>query len=90
MLVKRSTRKNKRYMAHFKNGLIIHFGLLNGSTYIDHHDKNKRNNYIKRHEIREDFKDAYSPSALSRFLLWGDKKTLSDNIKLFLKKFGDI
>ena len=43
-----SKRKDKRFMAIIK-GKKYHFGLKNGSTYIDHKDKTKRENYIKRH-----------------------------------------
>jgi hypothetical protein len=87
MIIKPSTRKDKRYQATFNNGKTIHFGLRGGQTYIDHGDEQKRRNYIKRHAINEDFNNAYSASALSRFLLWGDYKTLDENHQAFMKKF---
>jgi hypothetical protein len=87
MIIKASTRKGKRFMATFNNGKTIHFGLKNGSTYIDDGDKIKRENYIKRHAVNEDFNNAYSASALSRWLLWGDYKTLDENHQAFMKKF---
>ena len=80
MIIKPSTRKDKRYQAVFNNGKIIHFGLRGGSTYIDHGDKIKRENYIKRHAVNEDFSNPYSAGALSRCLLWGDYKTLDEKI----------
>ena len=90
MLIKPSTRKGKRFMAIFKNGTITHFGLKGGQTYIDHGDKIKRENYIKRHAVNEDFSNPYSASAVSRFLLWGDYKTLDENHQAFMKKFDKI
>jgi hypothetical protein len=87
MIIKPSTRINKRYQAVFNNGKIIHFGLRGGNTYIDHGDKIKRENYIKRHAVNEDFSNPYSASALSRFVLWGDYKTLDENHQAFMKKF---
>ena len=87
MIIKPSTRINKRYQAVFNNGKIIHFGLRGGNTYIDHGDKIKRENYIKRHAVNEDFSNPYSASALSRYLLWGDYKTLDENHQAFMKKF---
>jgi hypothetical protein len=87
MIIKPSTRKDKRYQATFNNGKTIHFGLRGGQTYIDHGDKIKRENYIKRHAVNEDFSNPYSASALSRFLLWGDYKTLDENHQAFMKKF---
>ena len=88
MIIKPSTRKDKRYQAVFNNGKIIHFGLRGGNTYIDHGNKIKRENYIKRHAVNEDFSNPYSASALSRFLLWGDYKTLDENHQAFMKKFN--
>lgn len=87
MIIKLSTRKDKRFQAIFNNGKIIHFGLRGGQTYIDHGDKIKKEHYIKRHAVNEDFSNAYSASALSRFLLWGDYKTLQENHEAFMKKF---
>jgi hypothetical protein len=88
MIIKPSTRINKRYQAVFNNGKTIHFGLRGGSTYIDHGDKIKRENYIKRHAVNEDFSNPYSAGSLSRWLLWGDYKTLDENHKAFMKKFN--
>ena len=66
--------------------LEVHFGSKNGNTYIDHGDKTKRSNYIKRHQVNEDFDNPYSPGALSRWLLWGDSTDLYKNLKEFRKK----
>ena len=88
MIIKPSTRKDKRYEAIFNNGKIIHFGLRGGNTYIDHGDKIKRENYIKRHAVNENFSNPYSASALSRYLTWGPTTNLEENHKLFMKKFN--
>jgi hypothetical protein len=85
--VVKSNRKNKRFMAIFSNGKKIHFGLKGGSTYIDHHDVLKRLNYLKRHEVNENWDDPYTAGALSSYLLWGNNTTLKDNIKEFNKVF---
>ena len=85
--VVKSNRKNKRYMAIFSNGKKTHFGLDTGSTYIDHHDIIRRFNYLKRHEVNEEWSDPYLGGTLSAFLLWGNNRTLKDNIKEFNKVF---
>ena len=91
MIIKPSTKKDKRFMAVYKNGVIVHFGSKNGSTYIDHHDKIKRENYIKRHsKLNENWHDPYSAGSLSRFLLWGDYKTLNENHQSFMKQFKNV
>ena len=85
--VVKSNRKNKRYMAIFSDGKKAHFGLDTGSTYIDHHDIIKRFNYLKRHEVNEEWDDPYKPGTLAAYLLLGNNKSLKDNIKEFNKVF---
>jgi hypothetical protein len=74
-------------MAIFHDGRTIHFGLKAGQTYIDHQDKKKRENYIKRHQVNEDWTTPNAGS-LSRFLLWGDSTDLNTNIQKFKSKFN--
>ena len=70
-----SNRKNKRFYVLY-NDNIIHFGLKNGSTYIDHKDKIKRANWYARHSKiydksgRKVIDNPYSPSYWSANLLW--------------------
>jgi hypothetical protein len=87
MLIEKSNKKDKRYVVTFMDGKKVHFGLKNGSTYIDHKDKAKRDAYIARHQVREDFNNPYSAGALSRWLLWGDYTSLEKNHQAFMKKF---
>lgn len=88
MLIKASTRKGKRFMATFANGKTVHFGNLGSMTYIDHGDKDKRTNYLKRHAKRENWNDPYSAGSLSRWLLWGDDKDFETNHQSFMKRFN--
>ena len=81
----KSTRKGKRFTAVFDDKKV-HFGSKNGNTYIDHGDKTKRLNYIKRHQVNENFDDPFSAGSLSRWLLWGESTDLYKNLKEFRKK----
>ncbi len=81
-----STRKNKRFRVILSNGEKYDFGLLGGSTYIDHKDEKKRANYVSRHlgndkesKLVEDLTP--SPALFSLFLLWGYTTDLEQNIK---------
>jgi hypothetical protein len=81
-----SPRKGKRFRAILNDGKKIDFGLDTGSTYIDHHDKQKRMAYIARHlgNIREKkLIDNLipSPALFSMVLLWGKHTNIDDNIK---------
>lgn len=90
MLIQKSTRAGKRFMATFSNGKVVHFGSAGGQTYIDHGDKAKQRAYIARHAAtgREDWYSPYTPAALSRWLLWGDSPSLEANHQAFMKRFG--
>ena len=85
--LKPSLRKNKRYEIVFSEPKkTIHFGAKNGSTYIDHKDKIKRYNYLKRHIVNEDWSNI-NPGSLSAILLWGNSTNLNDNLNEYLRKF---
>jgi hypothetical protein len=86
--LKESNRKGKRFMIIFNNPRqTIHFGSDVGTTYIDAGDKVKRENYIKRHQVREDWSKVNAGS-LSRFILWGDSKNLTKNLLNYLQRFN--
>lgn len=84
-----STRQDKRYKAVIhddKTTKTFHFGLKGGNTYIDHHDKSKRENYIKRHKVNEDW-SSINAGSLSRYILWGNSTNIETNIRDFKKRF---
>lgn len=87
MKIKSSTKKDKRLMAIFNDGKIIHFGSKNGSVYTDHKDKKKRENYLKRHRVNEDW-TKINPASLSRFILWGDSTSIDTNIANYKRMFN--
>ena len=93
-----SDRKEKRYVAKFclckgeskccdKDKKKVHFGFKGGSTYIDHKDDKKKDAYIARHKVNENWKDPTTAGALARYILW-NKKTLSESITDFKKRFN--
>jgi len=81
-----SPRKGKRFRAILNDGKKIDFGLDTGSSYIDHHDKQKRLAYIARHlgnlsEKRLIDNLVPSPALFSMVLLWGKYTNIDDNIR---------
>lgn len=67
----------------------VSFGAKYGKTFIDHRLDKKRQDYIKRHAAsgRENWKDPFTPGALSRWILW-EKKKLSSAIQHYCEMFG--
>lgn len=88
MIFKPSTRKDKRLMVQFSNGVVVHFGQKAGQTYIDEGNKIKRSNYLARHGVLEEWNDPYKAGTLSRFLLWGDSTDFEKNHQSFMKRFN--
>ena len=92
MIIKidKSPKKNKRFRITMNNGDIFDFGYVTGSTYIDHHNKKKRDNYIKRHiandtEYNLVTKLIPSPALFSLVILWGPYTDIYDNINYLNK-----
>lgn len=93
----KAKNKNKRFTAFFKEKdkiKTVEFGAKNGNTFIDHKDKTKKENYIKRHSnnpLEKPFlnkkKYADKPSNLSKDILW-NKSNLKDSIKDYKKKYN--
>jgi len=85
--LEKSQKPDKKYVIKFTNpDKTIHFGSKKSSTYLDHHDKIKRENYILRHKVREDW-TKINAGSLSRYLLWGDSTNLQTNLNAYLRKF---
>ncbi len=85
------TGKTPAFVAVFDLGdkkKTVRFGTP--SNYVSNPKKTKedRTNYIKRHRVNENWRDATSRGALSRFLLWGDSRSLAENIKAYKKRFN--
>jgi hypothetical protein len=75
-------------MATFSNGKVVHFGAKGSKTYLDTGDKAKREAYLARHRVNENWLDPYTPATLSRFISWGDSTSLEANHQAFMKRFG--
>ena len=86
MKLEASNKEGKRFMVIINNK-TYHFGQKDGSTYIDHGDKVKRDAYIKRHKVNENW-DAVNAGSLSRHLLWGNSTNIKNNIRDYKKKFN--
>jgi len=95
--IKNSTKPDKKLEATFckckikdeckgKNHKVVHFGSKGSSTYLDHKDDKKKDAYLARHKVNEDWTKPTTAGALSRFILW-NKKTLSSSIADFKNRF---
>lgn len=94
VIIKKSTKPEKKYMAVFYEGKdtrgkkikTTHFGAAGMSDYTKHKDPDRKQRYINRHRARENWNDYMSAGSLSRYILWGEP-TLRKSIEKYKKKF---
>jgi hypothetical protein len=84
----KSNKPNKKLVITFSEpNLTIHFGSKNSSTFLDHYDKTKRSNYLKRHKVNENW-DQVNAGSLSAYILWGSSTDMYTNLLNYLEKFN--
>lgn len=85
-----SDRKGKKLVATFiveGRPKRIHFGSAGSTTFSSGATEDKKNAYLKRHKVRENWNDPLSAGALSRWILW-NKPSLKASIADFKKRFN--
>ena len=65
----------------------IHFGSNVSKTFVEGASIQKRNNYLKRHSVNEDW-NYINPGSLSAGILWGDSNDIQENLKDYMKEFN--
>jgi hypothetical protein len=89
--ISRSHNPEKKLDAVFEkdNGRTksISFGAKGYEDFTTHHDEERKNRYLKRHNKHEDWNKPDSAGALSRWILW-NKSTVQSSIRDYKSKFG--
>ena len=92
MVVKRSTKPDKKYMAIFTypdgKKKTTNFGASGMRDYLLTKDKERRSRYRTRHKKDLKTGDPMRAGYLSYYLLWGDSTSLRTNISAYKKRFG--
>lgn len=86
-----ATDKKHKYIAIFTDEkgkeTRVPFGAYNYHDYTTHKNKLRRDNYLLRHRIRENWNDPMTAGALSRWILW-NTSDLHRNVSIFKQKFN--
>jgi hypothetical protein len=88
-ILTRSNRNNKKFMIYsIESDQFVHFGSKGASDFTIHHDEERKNRYILRHQDREDWTASGMMTAgfLSKHLLW-NQPSLEASIKDTEKRF---
>jgi hypothetical protein len=73
----------KKLIAIFDDGKVLQFGSKGSQTYAEGAPEQKKNAYLLRHKVNEDW-SSHTPAALSRWVLWS-AKSISEGIKNYNK-----
>ncbi len=92
LTIKKSNKSGKDYMAIFTkpNGRTktTHFGDANLPHYTSSATKEQRERYRARHKKDLNTNDPTRAGYLSFFILWGDSKSIRENIRNYKKRFN--
>ena len=87
---RKSRRKGKKYeiiLLIDGKKKSIHFGSNVSKTFVEGATLEKRNNYLKRHSLNEDW-NYINPGSLSAGILWGNSNDINENLKDYMKEFN--
>jgi len=88
--IKKSSKRGKKLTATFEikgRRKVIHFGAAGMSDFTKHHDRKRRNRYIKRHHKDLKTNDPSRAGFLSTFILW-NKPSLNASIRDYRKRLN--
>ena len=92
VIIKRSNKSGKKYMATFtrENGRTKtqHFGQAGAPDYTLTGDKKRRKAYRDRHRKDLNTGDYMRAGFLSWYILWGESKSIRENIKSYKRRFN--
>ncbi len=93
MVVKKSTKPGKKYVAVFTDSSSgrkkeTNFGSAGATDYLLSKDKSRRQRYRSRHQKDLQTKDPTRAGFLSMYLLWGASTSLRTNVSAYKKRFG--
>jgi len=87
--VKPSSKEGKKMVATLSNNgrtKKIHFGSKGSTTFVNGANANKKQAYIDRHRVNENW-NSVNPGSLSRYILWGPSTNISKNIQSYKNRF---
>tara|TARA_R110002153_G_scaffold211965_1_gene364527 strand:- start:29 stop:328 length:300 start_codon:yes stop_codon:yes gene_type:complete len=64
----------------------LHFGAKGMSDFTIHKDPKRKENYLARHKVRENWKVPDTAGSLSRWILW-NKPSLKESLKDYKNRF---
>ena len=89
IIIKPSSKPEKKYTAIIDNKKQIHFGAAGMSDFTKHKDTERKQRYIQRHKTNQDWNDPLTAGFYAKNILW-NKPTITESIKDTNKRFKNI
>lgn len=89
IIIKPSSKPEKKYTAIIDNKKQIHFGQAGMSDFTKHKDTERKQRYIQRHKTNQDWNDPLTAGFYAKNILW-NKPTITESIKDTNKRFKNI
>ena len=86
VIIKTSSKPDKKLMAIFDNKKTIHFGAKGMDDYTISKDKEQKKRYLTRHKKNENWMICNTAGSLSRWILW-NKESKQASISDYKKRF---
>ena len=89
IIIKSSTKPDKKYMAIIDDKKTVHFGQKTASDYTIHKDIKRRDRYIARHQKNEGWNNYNIAGFYSRWITW-NKPAITESIRDTNKRFPNV
>ena len=89
VILQKSNKKDKKYDAIIDGKKTVSFGAKNYSDFTKHKDEERKERYIARHKVNQDWKDYNTAGFWAKNILW-NKPTLQASIKDTDKNFKNL
>ena len=89
VIIKKSTNPKKKYDAIINGSKKVSFGASGYSDFTKHKDEERKEKYIARHKVNQDWKDYTTSGMWAKNILW-NKPTIEASVKDTNKRFPSL
>ena len=89
VIIKKSNTKGKKYDAVISDNKKVSFGATGYSDFTKHKDEERKERYIARHKVNQDWKDYNTAGFWAKNILW-NKPTVEASVRDTNKKFPNL
>ena len=89
IIIKKSDKKDKKYDAVIDGKKTVSFGQAGASDFTKHKNEERKERYIARHKVNQDWKDYKTSGMWAKNILW-NKPTIEASVRDTNNKFPNL